>query len=95
MNNNKINEAGYNEATKFGPSENNPPMMNMFDKKHDCNGPEFIKPLPPTYSIPIYENGKKTEWSVDGVVGDDIYLKLLELGNGKDLPSVINTNTKK
>lgn len=48
-----------------------------------------------TYSIPIYENGVKTEWSVDGVVGDDKYLKLLELGNGKDLPSIINTNTKK
>lgn len=48
-----------------------------------------------TYSIPIYENGVKTEWSVDGVIGDDKYLKLLELGNGKDLPSVINTNTKK
>lgn len=48
-----------------------------------------------TYSIPIYENGVKTEWSVDGVIGDDKYLKLIELGNGKDLPSVINTNTKK
>jgi len=27
MNHNKINEAGYNEATKFGPLENNPPMI--------------------------------------------------------------------
>lgn len=24
---NKVNEAGYNEATKFGPSENNPPHI--------------------------------------------------------------------
>jgi len=24
---NKVNEAGYNESTKFGPSENNPPYI--------------------------------------------------------------------
>ena len=47
-----------------------------------------------TYSIPIYENGLKTEWTVDGVVGDEKYLTLLELGNGKDLPDAINTTTK-
>ena len=47
-----------------------------------------------TYSIPIYENGVKTEWTVDGVVGDEKYLKLIELGNGKDLPDAINTTTK-
>jgi len=47
-----------------------------------------------TYSIPIYENGIKTEWTVDGVVGDEKYFKLLELGNGKDLPDIINTNTR-
>ena len=38
MNHNKINEAGYNEATKFGPSENNPPELEyqqeyIFDNK--------------------------------------------------------------
>lgn len=27
MNHNKINEIGYNEATKFGPSENNTPKL--------------------------------------------------------------------
>ena len=43
MNHNKINESGYNEAPKFGPSEGNPPM-GRFDKKWDCKGPEFIKP---------------------------------------------------
>lgn len=32
MNNNKINEAGYNEATKFGPSENNPPKLPFQDE---------------------------------------------------------------
>jgi hypothetical protein len=47
-----------------------------------------------TYSIPIYENRIKTEWSVDGVVGDEKYYQLLELGNGKDLPVLINTTTK-
>ena len=29
MNHNKVNEAGYNEATKFGPSENNPPKLDF------------------------------------------------------------------
>lgn len=67
----------------------------MFDKKYDLKGNEFIKPESQTYSIPIYENGIKTEWSVDGIVGDEKYFKLLELGNGKDLPDMINTTTKK
>ncbi len=48
-----------------------------------------------TYSIPIYENGIKTEWTVDGIVGDEKYFKLLEFGNGKDLPDMINVNTNK
>ena len=26
------------------------------------------------YSIPIYENGVKTEWTIDGVMGDEIFL---------------------
>ncbi len=47
-----------------------------------------------TYSIPIYENGIKTKWTVDGIVGDEKYLELLTLGNGINLPDVINTNTK-
>jgi len=66
----------------------------MFDKKYDLQSEEFIKPLPLTYSIPIYENGIKTEWSVDGIVGDEKYYQLLELHNGKDLPVMINTTTK-
>jgi hypothetical protein len=53
-----------------------------------------LEPYKPTYSIPIYENGVKTEWSVDGIIGDEKYFKLLELGNGKDLPVMIKTNTK-
>lgn len=48
-----------------------------------------------TYSIPIYENGVKTKWTVDGLVGDEKYFKLLELGNGIYLPNIINTTTKK
>jgi hypothetical protein len=91
---NKVNEAGYNESTKFGPSENNPPMS-MFDKKYDLKDKEFIKPLPSTYSIPIYENGIKTEWSVDGVVGDEKYQQLIEMSPEGKLPVMINTNTNK
>ena len=75
--------------------KNNPPNQHMFDMKYDLKGPEFIKPLNSTYSIPIYENGVKTEWSVDGVVGDEKYFELLKYGNGKDLPDMINTTTKK
>jgi len=43
------------------------------------------------YSIPIYENGVKTKWSVDGVVGDEKYFKIVEF-NGK-LPIAINIKT--
>jgi len=32
MNHNKINEIGYNEATKFGPSENNTPKLPFQDE---------------------------------------------------------------
>ena len=46
------------------------------------------------YSIPIYENGIKTEYTIDGIIGDEKYYQLLELGNGKDLPDMVNTNTK-
>ena len=48
-----------------------------------------------TYSIPIYENGIKTEWSVDGVVGDEKYKQLIEMSPEGKLPIIINTNTKK
>lgn len=44
------------------------------------------------YSIPIYENGIKTKWNIEGIIGDEKYFKLLEYGNGKDLPAIINTN---
>jgi hypothetical protein len=87
---NKVNEAGYNESTKFGPSENNPPYISDDFQIGPDGAYEAVE-----YSIPIYENGVKTEWSVDGIVGDEKYLKLLELGNGKDLPDMINTNTSK
>jgi hypothetical protein len=48
-----------------------------------------------TYSIPIYENGIKTEWSVDGIVGDEKYKQLTEMSPEGKLPIIINTNTKK
>ncbi len=47
------------------------------------------------YSIPIYENGVKTEWTIDGVIGDEKYFKLLKYGNGKDLPVMVNVSVKK
>ncbi len=47
------------------------------------------------YSIPIYENGVKTEWTIDGVIGDEKYFELLKYGNGKDLPDMVNVGVKK
>jgi hypothetical protein len=65
--------------------------MNNLDKKWDLKGKEFIKPLPSTYSIPLYENGIKTEWTIDGVVGDEKYQKLVSTeGN---LPELVNVTT--
>lgn len=52
-------------------------------------------PTSPTYSIPIYENGVKTEWTVDGIVGDEKYKQLIEMSPEGKLPIIINTNTKK
>jgi hypothetical protein len=48
------------------------------------------------YSIPIYENNIKTEFSIDGIVGDEKYLQLMELNliknyqGNKGLPIRIN-----
>jgi hypothetical protein len=46
------------------------------------------------YSIPIYENGVKTEWVIDGVVGDDKYKQLIEMTPEKRLPEMVNVNLK-
>jgi len=45
-----------------------------------------------TYSIPIYENGVKTEWSVDGINGDEKYQQLIEMTPEKKLPNMVNVN---
>lgn len=45
-----------------------------------------------TYSIPIYENGIKTEWSVDGMIGDEKYQQLIEMTPEKKLPNMVNVN---
>lgn len=47
------------------------------------------------YSIPIYENGVKTEWTIDGVVGDEKYLELIKIENGRALPLLINVTVNK
>ena len=48
-----------------------------------------------TYSIPIYENGVKTEWSVDGIIGDEKYQQLIEMSPEDKLPELINVKVKK
>jgi hypothetical protein len=47
------------------------------------------------YSIPIYENGVKTEWNIDGIKGDEKYFELIKIHNGKDLPLLVNVGVKK
>ncbi len=47
-----------------------------------------------TYSIPIYENGIKTEWTIDGMIGDEKYQQLIEMTPEKKLPNMINVNLK-
>jgi hypothetical protein len=86
---NKVNEAGYNESTKFGPSENNPPYISDDFQIGPDGAYEAVE-----YSIPIYENGVKTEWSVDGIVGDEKYQQLLRMSPDGKLPIIINTTTK-
>ena len=43
-----------------------------------------------TYSIPIYENGVKTEWTINGIVGDEKYQQLIEMTPEKKLPVIFN-----
>lgn len=46
------------------------------------------------YSIPIYENGIKTKWTIDGIIGDEKYIELIKYHNGKDLPLLVNVKIK-
>ncbi len=45
-----------------------------------------------TYSIPIYENGIKTEWTIDGIIGDEKYQQLIEMTPEKKPPNMVNVN---
>ena len=69
-------------------------------KIESCFNMDMITTIKPTenkeetYSIPIYENGIKTEWSVDGIVGDEKYYQLLKMSPEGDLPIIINTTVK-
>ena len=47
-----------------------------------------------TYSIPIYENGIKTEWTIDGIVGDEKYLQIIEMTPESKLPEMVNINLR-
>ena len=42
------------------------------------------------YSIPIYENGVKTEYTIDGIVGDEKYQQQIEMTSEKKLPVIFN-----
>ena len=44
------------------------------------------------YSIPIYENGIKTEWTIDGIIGDEKYQQIIEMTPEKKLPNMVNVN---
>ena len=46
------------------------------------------------YSIPIYENNIKTKHTIDGIVGDEKYLKLIEFNTKGELPLLINIKVK-
>jgi hypothetical protein len=48
-----------------------------------------------TYSIPIYENGKKTEWTIDGIVGDEKYQQLIKITPENKLPELVNIGLNK
>ena len=50
--------------------------------------------LDKTYSIPLYENGIKTEWTIDGIIGDEKYQQLIKITPEGKLPTIINTTTK-
>jgi len=47
------------------------------------------------YSIPLYENGIKTKYTIGGIIGDDNYFLLLKYGDGIDLPIIVNVNVDK
>ena len=47
------------------------------------------------YSIPIFENGVKTEHTVDGVIGDEKYFEIIKFGGKDKLPDFINITTAK
>jgi hypothetical protein len=47
------------------------------------------------YSIPIYENGKKTEWTIDGIVGDEKYQQLIKITPENKLPELVNIGLNK
>lgn len=47
------------------------------------------------YSIPIYENGIKTEYTVDGEIGDEKYHEILKFSGKNILPDFINITTAK
>jgi hypothetical protein len=78
-----------NKMNKVNKSENNPPYISDDFQIGPDGAYEAVE-----YSIPIYENGVKTEWSVDGIVGDEKYQQLLRMSLDGKLPIMINTTIK-
>ena len=74
---------------KVNKSENTPPYISDDFQIGPGGAYEAVE-----YSIPIYENGVKTEWSVDGIVGDEKYQQLLRMSLDGKLPIMINTTIK-
>jgi len=48
-----------------------------------------------SYSIPLYENGIKTEWTIDGIVGDEKYKELIKMTPEGKLPDLVNVTLNK
>jgi hypothetical protein len=55
---------------------------------------EEPKSLKEKYSIPIYENGIKTDMTIDGIVGDEMYLEIIRMAPEGKLPDMINLRVK-
>jgi hypothetical protein len=48
-----------------------------------------------TYSIPIYEDGINTGWTIDGIIGDKKYEQLILITPEGRLPDMVNVSKNK
>ncbi len=68
----------------------------MYGRNYGINLYKFIYIMgeEETYSIPIYEDGVKTKWTIEGIVGDEKYQQLIEMTPENKLPTIFNVNLK-